>query len=262
MNKFGKYIDVNRQSWEDRTGVHLKSEFYNLEAFKRDPMSLKAIELAGLTDIKGKTLLHLQCHFGQDSLSWAKKGANVTAVDFSSSAITAAKELSEEIDIAVRFVESNVLTLDLEEEFDIVFMSYGTLGWLPDLNTWGKVVSKHLKKGGTFFISEFHPFIDLLDDQMQHGYFFDENTPTTKETGSYTDGGETLKTEYCWWSHSLTEIFVALESNGLKLQSFEEFDYSPYLLDGMIERQKGQYVLENRAKQSLPYVFSLKATKK
>ena len=101
-------------------------------------------------------------------------------------------------------------------------MSYGTLGWLPDLKTWGAVVAKHLKPGGTFFISEFHPLIDLLDEKTQYGYFFDENTTTTKEVGSYTDGGEDMKTEYCWWSHSLTEIFVALESNGLKLQAFEE----------------------------------------
>ena len=262
MNTLNKHIDLNRQSWEDRTAVHLKSEFYDLESFKRDPMSLKAIELDALTDVKGKSLLHLQCHFGQDSLSWAKKGAHVTAVDFSPAAIAAAKQLSEEIETPVRFIESNVLTLDLEEEFDIIFMTYGTLGWLPDLKTWGAVVAKHLKPGGTFFISEFHPLIDLLDEKTQYGYFFDENTTTTKEVGSYTDGGEDMKTEYCWWSHSLTEIFVALESNGLKLQAFEEFDYSPYHLIGMIERQEGQYVLENRAKQSLPYVFSLKAVKK
>ena len=262
MSKLSKNIEINRQSWEDRTAVHLKSKFYDLEAFKKNPMSLKSFELEGLGDVKGKSLLHLQCHFGQDSLSWAKKGAKVTAVDFSPSAIEAAKTLSEELDIEAEFIESNVLTLDLKQEFDVVFMSYGTLGWLPDLKQWGAVVAKHLKQGSTFFIAEFHPVLDILDEKTQFGYFFDKNTPTTKEVGSYTDGGEDMTTEYCWWNHSLSEIFVALESNGLKLQSFAEFDYSPYYIKGTVERQEGQYVLENRAKQSLPYVFTLKATKK
>lgn len=261
MDNLSKNIEINRQSWEDRTAVHLKSDFYDLKSFKKHQMSLKPIELEAMGDVKGKSILHLQCHFGQDSLSWAKKGAYVTGVDFSPAAISAAKELSKELNIDARFIESNVLTLDLQEDFDIIFMSYGTLGWLPDLKLWGSIVSKHLKQGGTFLISEFHPLIDLLDEKTQFGYFFDENTPTIKEEGTYTDGGEDMSTEYCWWSHSLTEIFVALESNGLKLQSFEEFNYSPYHLKGMIARQEGQYVLENRAKQSLPYVFTLKATK-
>ena len=134
MSKLIKNIQINRQSWEDRTAVHLKSKFYDLKAFKKNPMSLKFFELEGLGEVKGKSLLHLQCHFGQDSLSWVKKGAKVTAVDFSPSAIEAAKTLSEELDIEVEFIESNVLTLDLKQEFDVVFMSYGTLGWYPTSN--------------------------------------------------------------------------------------------------------------------------------
>ena len=262
MDKLGKNIKINHKSWEDRTSIHLKSKFYDVEAFKKNPMSLKSFELEGLGDVKGKSLLHLQCHFGQDSLSWAKKGAKVTAVDFSATAIKAAKALSEELEIKTKFIESNVLTLDLKQEFDLIFMSYGTLGWLPDLKKWGSIVAKHLKQGGTFFIAEFHPVLEILDEKKQFGYFFDKNIPTTKEVGSYTDGGEDMTTEYCWWNHSLSEIFVALESNGLKLQSFAEFDYSPYQIKGTVERQKGQYVLKNRVKQSLPYVFTLKATKK
>ena len=96
MNKFSKNLEINRQSWEDRTAIHLKSKFYDLESFKKNTMSLKPFELEGLGEVKEKSLLHLQCHFGQDSLSWARKGAKVTAVDFSPSAIKAAKALSEE----------------------------------------------------------------------------------------------------------------------------------------------------------------------
>ena len=123
MNKLSKNIEINRQSWEDRTAIHLKSKFYDLESFKKNTMSLKSFELEGLGEVKGKSLLHLQCHFGQDSLSWAKKGAKVTAVDFSPSAIKAAKALSDELDIKAEFIESNVLTLNLKQEFDVIFMS-------------------------------------------------------------------------------------------------------------------------------------------
>ena len=262
MQDFNSHIQKNLQSWELRTPIHLRSKFYDNERFLQKMNSLKEIELQALNDVENKHLLHLQCHFGQDSLSWAYKGANVTGVDFSPSAVSAAKRLAHQTKLDAEFIESNVLELNLEKEFDIIFTSYGVLGWLPDLQQWGKIVSKHLKKGGTFLLVEFHPLIDLLDIETQYGYFFDKHTKIEKEQGSYTDGGKDIHTEYYWWSHSLTEIFRGLESNGLKLKSFEEFDYSPYKLDGMVERSPNQYVLENRAKQSLPYVYALKATKK
>ncbi|MGC6470304.1 MAG: class I SAM-dependent methyltransferase [Flavobacteriales bacterium] len=262
MENFSSHFQKNLKSWEDRTPIHLCSNFYNNELFIKTKNSLNTIELNALEDINQKSLLHLQCHFGQDTLSLANLGANVTGVDFSPSAIAAAKQLAIDTKLNATFVESNVLELDLNEEYDIIFSSYGALGWLPDLQKWGKVVAKHLKKGGTFLLVEFHPLIDLLDIETQYGYFFDKNTEIEKEEGSYTDGGKDMKTEYYWWSHSLTEIFKGLESNGLKLQLFEEFDYSPYHLDGMIEREPNKYVLEKRANQSLPYVYALKATKK
>ena len=262
MQNFNSHIQKNLVSWEARTPIHLRSKFYDNELFLKEQNSLKAIELHALGEVNNQYLLHLQCHFGQDTLSWAKKGAKVTGVDFSPSAIAAAKELAQKTQLTAQFIESNVLELDLNQEYDVIYSSYGALGWLPDLQQWGKVVSKHLKKGGTFLLVEFHPLIDLLDIETQYGYFFDKHTKIEKQQGSYTDGGKEVKTEYYWWSHSLTEIFKGLESNGLKLKSFEEFDYSPYKLDGMVEREPNQYVLEKRAKQSLPYIYALKATKK
>jgi len=259
MSEFDSHIKKNLQSWESRTPIHLESRFYDNEKFKESKNSLNPIERSILTDVNNKSLLHLQCHFGQDTLSWANLGAHATGIDFSPSAIAAAKQLSKDINVSCHFIESNVLELDLKEEFDIVFSSYGAIGWLPDLNKWGEVVAKHLKKGGTFLLVEFHPFMGLIDG---YDYFFDKNMPIESEEGSYTDGGEGQVNEYYWWSHSLTEIFVALESNGLKLQAFEEYDYSPYKLDGMIQIETGKYILEKRKQQSLPYVFSLKATKK
>ena len=116
-------------------------------------------------------------------MSWAKKGAKVTAVDFSPFGYKSGKVLSDELDIEAEFIESNVLTLNLKQNL-MVFMSYGTLGWLPDLKQWGAVVAKHLKKGGTFFIAEFHPVLYILDEKTQFGYFFNKNTPPLKKSAA------------------------------------------------------------------------------
>lgn len=261
MDYFEKHIKTNQKAWDTKTPIHINSDFYNNEAFKKGESSLKSFELEAIGDIKGKSILHLQCHFGQDSMSLARMGAHVTAVDFSAVAIKEAKAISKEINMPVNFIESSVLELELNKKFDIIFSSYGAIGWLPDLNKWGDTISRHLKKGGTFLLTEFHPFIDLLDEN-QYDYFFHKNPDIEVEKGSYTDGGQDIEIKTCWWNHSLTEIFSALESNGLKLKLFQEFDYSPYKLRGMIEKEKGKFVLKKREKQKLPYVFNLKATKK
>jgi len=261
LESYKNYIDINQKTWDLRTPIHIKSKFYDNINFKKHLSSLKEIELSAIGEIKNKSLLHLQCHFGQDSISLANMGANVTAVDFSSIAIKEAKLLAKQTSKNVNFVNCNVLDLDLNTDFDIIFSSYGVLGWLPDLDKWGKIISKHLKKGGLFLLTEFHPFIELIKGNG-YDYFFNENPDIEVSKGSYTDGGKNISIKTCWWNHSLTDIFQALENNGLKLTLFEEFDYSPFLLDNMIEKEKGKYVLEIRKNLSTPYVFNLKATKK
>ncbi len=258
---FNKYMKINKIAWDKRTPVHVKSKFYDNKKFKKDLNSLKEIELNAIGNIKGKSLLHLQCHFGQDSISLANMGADVTAVDFSNIAIQEAKKISKDNDIPINFVESNVLKLKLNKKFDIIFSSYGVIGWLPDLNKWAQVISTHLKKGGLFLLTEFHPFINLIANN-KCDYFYNKKPDIEIKKGSYTDGGKKIKTKTCWWNHSLTSIFSALESQKLKLTLFEEFNYCPFPLEGMIKKEKGKYLLESRKKQNLPYVFNLKATKK
>ena len=261
LTEFKKYIETNKRAWNKRTPIHIKSNFYNNKEFKKGMNSLKLIELNAVGDVKGKSLLHLQCHFGQDSISFARMGAIVTGVDFSDVAIKEAKKISEEINVPVKFVENNVLGLKLNEEFDIIFSSYGVIGWLPDLDKWASTIAIHLKKGGMFLLTEFHPFLELIKDNG-YDYFYNPKPDIEIENGTYTDGGSKLIIKTCWWNHSLTNIFSALESNGLKLTHFEEFDYSPFLLDGMTKKEEGKYVLETRRNKSTPYVFNLKATKK
>ena len=261
MKTFKYYLEKNKNAWNKRTPIHIQSKFYNNLEFKKNKNSLKSIELNEIGDVNQKSILHLQCHFGQDSISLMHMGAKVTGIDFSNVAINEAKKLAKETNTNVTFIEEDILKLNLNKKFDLVFSSYGVIGWLPDLKKWGSIISNHLKKGGEFLLTEFHPFIALLDNE-QWDYFYNKTPDIETENGTYTDGGENLTTTTCWWNHSLTNIFVALESNGLKLTSFKEFDYSPFPLKGMIKKEKGKYVLENRKNQKLPYVFSLKAIKK
>ena len=261
MTEFSKHIETNKKAWNKRTPIHIKSIFYNNEEFKKGKSSLKSIELNALGNIKEKSLLHLQCHFGQDSISLSRMGAKVTAVDFSNVAINEAKKIAAEIKVNINFIESNVLEFRINKKFDIIFSSYGVIGWIPDLNKWAATIAFHLKRGGLFLLTEFHPFLEMIKDNG-YDYFYKPKPNIEIESGTYTDGGSELVTKTCWWNHSLTDIFSALESNGLKLTYFEEFDYSPFLLDGMIKKEKEKYVLEKRKKNSTPYIFNLKATKK
>ena len=261
MNKFDRYIKINKKAWNKKTPVHIKSNFYKNDQFIKVKNSLNAIEINAIGNVNEKSLLHLQCHFGQDSISLARMGAKVTGVDFSEIAIREAIKLSKKINIPVKFLKSNVLDLNLNKEFDIVFSSYGAIGWLPDLNIWAKNIATHLRKDGLFLLTEFHPFFEFIKDSSNN-YFYDPNPLIEIEKGSYTDGGVGLTTETYWWNHSLSDIFYALKSNGLILTHFEEFDYCPYPLDGMIEKEKGKYILETKKNNSIPYVFNLKATNK
>src|SRR3954464_11903705 len=153
-----EYIQSNRKLWNDWTGIHAQSEFYDVESFKEGKFRLHPIEKEELGDVRGKTLLHLQCHFGLDTLSWANLGAIVTGADFSDKAIDLARELSRETGLPATFICSNIYDLPaaLEGQFDIVFTSHGVLGWLPDMPNWGKVVAHFLKPGGTFYVAEVH----------------------------------------------------------------------------------------------------------
>ena len=159
------FFESNRESWNKRTAVHKDSAFYDLDAFKKGRSSLNAIELEGLGDVSGRSLLHLQCHFGMDTLSWQRLGAQCVGVDLSDEAIKLAREINTELGLDARFVCCNVYDLPehLDGSFDIVFTSYGTIGWLPDLDKWAAVVARYLTPGGVFYIADFHPVLWKMD---------------------------------------------------------------------------------------------------
>ncbi|MGB0917187.1 MAG: class I SAM-dependent methyltransferase [Flavobacteriales bacterium] len=260
------YKSNNRDAWNKRVSAHLASDFYDVEGWKAGKTSLNDIELELLGDVKDKSILHLQCHFGQDSLSLARMGAHVVGVDLSDESIAEARKLNEELGLNAEFVESDVLELigKIDQKFDMVFTSYGTIGWLPDLDKWAKVISHHLKPGGKLIFAEFHPVVWMFDDafkNIEYRYFKDKPIVETN-TGTYTETDETFEKIEVSWNHGLAEVFHALENNGLILKSFDEYDYSPYnCFSGMKKIAERKFVVEKHGNK-LPMVYSLTATKR
>lgn len=260
------YRSTNRDSWNRRVAAHLESEFYDLEGWKSGKTSLNEIELELLGDVSSKSILHLQCHFGQDTLSLARMGAEVVGVDLSDASIAVARKLNDELGLNAEFVESDVLELIgiLDRQFDMVFTSYGTIGWLPDLDQWAKTISYHLKPGGKLVFVEFHPVVWMFDgafEKIEYRYFKDEPIIETN-SDTYAENPELGEKTEISWNHGLSEVFHALENNGLILKSFDEFDYSPYnCFAGMKKIGERKFFIEKHGNK-LPLVYSLTATKK
>ena len=154
-----EYLESNRALWDEWTSIHVRSEFYDVESFKRGGIRLRPYELEEIGDVAGKDVLHLQCHFGLDTLSFARLGARVTGADFSAPAIAQARALAEELGLDARFVQSNLYDLPstLQGDFDVVYTSRGVIGWLPDLDRWAEVAAHFVRPGGIFYITEGHP---------------------------------------------------------------------------------------------------------
>jgi SAM-dependent methyltransferase len=259
------YFEANRRTWNARTSIHASSDFYNVEAFRQGKTSLTQIELNELGDVKDKTLLHLQCHFGMDTISLARKGAKATGIDISDEAIELAKKLNAELQEDAKFVRSNVYDLkeNLEGKFDIVFTTYGTIGWLPDLDKWAAIISHFLKEGGTFYIADFHPVLWMFDDHFEKLIYpyHNKSVIRTEIDGTYADRQANLVSVEYGWNHSLSEIIGSLIKHGMKITSFNEYSYSPFnCFRNMVEKERGKYVLKG-FDDKLPMVFSIKAEK-
>ncbi|MBA3284219.1 MAG: class I SAM-dependent methyltransferase [Nitrosopumilus sp.] len=266
MKSENNYIEINRNSWNNRTETHLKSEFYDLDGFLKGNSSLNDIELNLLGDIKGKKILHLQCHFGQDTISMSKLGADVTGVDLSDKAIESARQIAKDTQSNTKFICCDIYDLPnhLDENFDIVFTSYGTITWLPDLDKWAKIVSKFLKPNGQFVFVEFHPVVWMFDENFEKiDYsYFNSGAILETENGTYADKKADITQECVMWNHGLGEVLKSLINNGLEINSLDEFDYSPYnCLNKTVEFEPKKFRIAH-LDDKIPMVFSIKATKK
>jgi SAM-dependent methyltransferase len=228
--------------------------------------SLTEIEADALGDVSGKTLLHLQCHFGQDSLSWARRGAKVIGIDFSDKAIETAREINTALGLDASFVQSDVYALPavLEGQFDFVFSTYGAIPWLPDLEKWAAVVSHFLKPGGIFYLAEFHPTLYLFNFdnyKVEYGYFTEKIPYEEVVSGTYADPNAPIEEKEFFWNHALSEVITPLLNQGLQLLELKEYDFSPYkCFPNMVEKEPGRFVWGDFGVR-LPHVFSVKMKK-
>jgi 2-polyprenyl-3-methyl-5-hydroxy-6-metoxy-1,4-benzoquinol methylase len=261
--------EPNRKWWNEVTSVHVASKFYDVPAFIEGKNTLDQIELSGVGDVTGKTLLHLQCHFGLATLSFARMGAKVTGMDFSEEGIKAAQELAKQIgqEHNSRFLCCDVLELDehLNGQFDIVFTSYGVITWLSNLDRWAQIVAKFLKPGGKFFIAEIHPTGMLFDNdqsgwQIKYDYFHREEPLILQDYHDYADPNFKPQEKTHDWIWSMSDILRALWKAGLTITDFQEYPFSCFQqYPHLVERDGNYYIPEDSYK--IPLIFTLTATK-
>jgi SAM-dependent methyltransferase len=266
--KYSKYFKVNKDTWDKKVAIHAKSDFYNVEAFKNGKTSLNKYELEELGSVKGKSLLHLQCHFGQDTLSWSRLGAKCTGIDISKEGIKEAIKLNNQLGLDATFIESNLYDVPkkVSGKFDIVFTSYGVIGWLPDLKTWGKIIADKLKKGGVFYIIEFHPIVwmfDFLQTPPKLAYpYLNKEVIYEEYKGTYTNSDADIISKEYGWNHGLGEVISALTNAGLQIEFLHEFEKSPYnSFPEMQMENDGLFILKENQRM-FPLLYSIRATKK
>lgn len=255
--------DLNREFWDERVPLHTSSDFYDVEGFKAGREPLETFELEDLGDVSGRSLVHLQCHFGLDTLSWARHGARVTGLDFSAPAIEAARKLAADIGVKADFVCADVY--DAPEalggrRFDIVYVNVGAINWLPDIRRWARVVGTLLAPGGVLYMKEVHPFSWVFADDdltVESDYFAHRND--YDEPGTYTDPeASTVHNRTEEWQHPLGEVVNAVIAAGLSIELLGEHDHAAYpqwpfmLRDGSVYRMP-------EGTPRLPLMYSLRA---
>jgi len=265
-----EFVRANQKLWDSLTPIHAESDFYDMESFLEGKRTIEKIDIEEFGDVSGKSLLHLQCHFGQDTLSWARLGAKVTGADFSEEAITLARSLAAKLNIDANFVCCNVYDLPqhLDGQFDIVYTSGGVLPWLPELRGWGNVAAHFVKPGGKFYIREFHPtayiFADenVTDPQVHYPYFNRKEPLRFENQGSYADRNADVTTVNYEWPHSMSEIINSLIEAGLSIDYLHEFPFSTYQSHPFMKKLDDGYWHYPDKPDSIPFMFSIMASKR
>lgn len=267
-----EFRKTNLDNWNDRTGIHAKSELYDLASYISDPERISDVvrfDLPDLGDVSGKSLLHLQCHIGTDTLSLARLGANVTGVDFSPEAIETARQLSADCGTPGRFEIAELYDTPnvIDDQFDVVYTGVGALMWLPDIANWGRVVSAMLKPGGTFFIRDFHPMLWTIDDErdddelvVKYPYF---ETPAIRFESefTYSDGDRLRNSVNFEWNHGIGEIVMALIDNGLKLELLREHKFAESQNLPCLVPAEGDHWKLPHGEDRVPLMYSIRAVK-
>jgi SAM-dependent methyltransferase len=254
-----QYREINRDGWNRRTDPHFLHPAYLVREFLAGQSTLHHPEIDEIGDVQGKTLLHLQCHFGLDTLSWARRGAQVTGIDISDRSIERAGELAGQAGLTARFLRTDLYDLPdvLNEPFDIVFASYGVTWWLSDLTRWAEIVARYVKPGGFFYLADFHPILNMLDGEKQIiEPYFHGGREHYLDAPDYCD--RSLKFEEYGWRWTLGDIVTALVTAGLTLEFLHEFPYCICDAWPTFVREGDRWYYPDR-KHDVPLIYSIKA---
>ena len=267
------YLDINRANWDERVPIHLAAPSYDLTPLREGRGRLHPIEAAEIGDVRGLRVLHLQCHFGRDSLTLAQMGAEVVGVDFSAPAIEAGRALAAELALPVRFVLSDVYSTPeklLEAgSFDRVFVTWGAISWLPDIAAWARVVAHFLRPGGRLYLADGHPFAYVFDDMIagadgKPGWlmpYFSRDALVLDDERDYADADARLRnTRTHSFNHPICEILGAVQAAGLSLDWLREHATVPWqMFASLVPREGDMYGWPDR--DWLPLAFSLSASR-
>jgi SAM-dependent methyltransferase len=264
---------ANRANWDERVGVHLGPGGYDLTDLRQGRGRLDPIVEAELPGVSGKRVMHLQCHFGKDTLSLAQRGAEVVGLDFSAAAITAARDLATQLGLSARFVHADLYdapaAVGEQAAFDLVFVTWGALPWLPDIRRWADIVAGFLKPGGAVYLAEGHPAALVLDDEAPQadgnpGFFlpyFHSEALTFNQTTDYADPTACLTNSTTYeWVHPLGAVVTALLAAGLRLDWLHEHDAVTWQMFKCLTKGPDR-LYRWPDKPWLPLSYSLQATR-
>lgn len=267
---------LNLANWEERVDAHLDERGYDLSSHRAGAGALDSIVDAEIGDIAGKRILHLQCHIGSDTIALAQRGAaTVVGVDFSPRAIAAAETLARECGgTRVSFVVGDVygapeVLAPLARSFDLVFTTWGTISWLPDIYRWAEVVRFFLKPGGALYFADAHPTALVFDDAGSGEAtdamptwlmpYFEREGRTFDDTSDYANPAAAFaNSKTVQWLHPLADIVAALRRQDLRLDWLHEHAALPWqLYAALVEGPGGLWHWPDRP--WLPLAVSLRA---
>ncbi|MFF8834256.1 class I SAM-dependent methyltransferase [Streptomyces sp. NPDC015130] len=264
--------EANRARWDERVPIHASSDFYDLDSFRAGKEALRDFELAEVGDVTGRSLLHLQCHIGLDTLSWARHGAaHVVGLDFSEPAVDTARSLAADLGFAqdrAAFVAADVYEAAEavpDSAYDIVYTGGGALNWLPDIERWAETAASLVTPGGFLYVAEFHPLTDSLDDEtgtrIVNDYFIREPW-VDSSPGTYADlDADTVHNRSVEWVHPVGEVVTAIARAGLRIEFLHEHDASLYPRYGALQRHEDGYYRFPADRPRIPLMYSIKASR-
>jgi len=268
---------ANRAKWDELVHPHLTSGFYSVDALRAGTRTLDPIEQREIGDVTGLSILHLQCHFGLDTLTLAQQGAaSVTGLDFSSEAIGTARALAAEVGLDATFVEGDLYDAPtlIDGTFDLVFTTWGTICWLPDLAGWARIAAGFLKPGGRFYFADCHPAAYVWDDtagacdpaagvlRTKYPYFHAPEPMELEDAGDYASDHRTDNTQTFEWAHPVGDIVTAVSQAGLTFDYLREHPAITWaLLPSLVAQGDGLYVWPDAMEPKLPLSLSFMARK-